>query len=214
MAVNTPQKLKIYHIVHIDRLEQILCDSFLYSDAHMRGKLNRGTTIGMNKIKERRQNTFLRSYPDLTVGQCVPFYFCSRSVMLYVIHCGNHLDLAYKGGQNNIIHLEFDLHKVRTWAQDNNKRCVFTNFNASSSYFEDCSDFSQLGKINWKAIRTNKWENVKEEKQAEFLIEDKISFDLVERIGVCNSSIYQKVSVILDRSNIDKLTEIKNNWYY
>ena len=31
--------------------------------------------------------------------------------MLYVIHCANHPELAYRGGQQPIIHLEADLHQ-------------------------------------------------------------------------------------------------------
>ncbi len=44
------------------------------------------TTIGMNNIKERRLTQLqLASQPGLYVGQCVPFYLCPRSVMLYLI---------------------------------------------------------------------------------------------------------------------------------
>ncbi|MBE0347362.1 DarT ssDNA thymidine ADP-ribosyltransferase family protein [Pseudoalteromonas peptidolytica] len=39
-----------------------------------------------NTIKQRCLTELtLSSYPDLFVGQCVPFYFCPRSIMLYVI---------------------------------------------------------------------------------------------------------------------------------
>jgi CxxC-x17-CxxC domain-containing protein len=47
----------------------------------------------MNKIKERRLKLPLSSHFNLFVGDCVPFYFCPRSVMLYVpivcAECGN-----------------------------------------------------------------------------------------------------------------------------
>jgi hypothetical protein len=45
-----------------------------------------GTTIGMDSIKQRRLTKSLNSHPDLRVGDCVPFYFCPRSVMLYNIY--------------------------------------------------------------------------------------------------------------------------------
>jgi len=47
-----------------------------------------------------------------TVGQYVPFYFCPRSVMLYVLHRGNHPSLEYRGGQTPLVHLEADLLSV------------------------------------------------------------------------------------------------------
>lgn len=54
----------------------------------------------------------LNSHPGLYVGQCVPFYFCPRSVMLYVIYCANHDELSYRGGQGPILHLEADLYET------------------------------------------------------------------------------------------------------
>ena len=64
----------------------------------------------MGGIKQRRLTTPLTSHPTLTVGQCVPFYFCPRSIMLYLIYQGNHPELTYREGQGPIIHLECDLH--------------------------------------------------------------------------------------------------------
>jgi len=222
MAKNVvPQNLKIFHILHIlhilhiDRLESIINDKFLYCDEIIHNRFNGGTNIGMNHIKERRLNVFLSSYSDLTVGKCVPFYFCPRSVMLYVIKCGNHPDIAYCGGQENVIHLEFDMKKVLNWASANNKRCVFTTSSAGSYYFEDYKDFSCLDKINWNAINARQWQDVKEDKQAEFLIESELSWGLLERIGVHNLSIYQKVSTMLNKLNVNKpVIEIKQDWYY
>lgn len=66
---------KIYHIVHVDRLSSILKDDFLWCDVYMTQRIPVGTTIGMNNIKQRRLQNCLSSYPDLHVGDCVPFYF-------------------------------------------------------------------------------------------------------------------------------------------
>ena len=64
----------------------------------------------MNNIKQRRLNELhLTSYPELRVGDCVSFYFFSRSIMLYLINQANHVDLRYRSGQSPIVHLEADL---------------------------------------------------------------------------------------------------------
>lgn len=85
-----PDRPKIYHIIHIDRLASIVADGFLWSDATMAQRQGAGTTIGMHRIKARRLNELnLSCHPDLRVGQCAPFYFCPRSVMLYLIYCRN-----------------------------------------------------------------------------------------------------------------------------
>ena len=104
----------------------------------------------MSSVKERRLGNELQSHPGLRVGDCVPFYFCPRSVMLYVIHRGNIEQLEYRGGQEPIIHLEADLRKIVAHANDNDQRWVFTSSNAGSGYFEDYSDLSQLKMLNWR----------------------------------------------------------------
>ena len=85
-----PANPKIYHIVHVDRLPSIISDGFLWCDAEIVERLpanpRLGTMIGVHGVKQRRLNDLmLTSYSELYVGQCVPFYLCPRSVMLYVI---------------------------------------------------------------------------------------------------------------------------------
>jgi hypothetical protein len=108
-----PQNPKIYHIVHVDRLDSIVASKGLLCDAVMEKHTGIGTNIGLKNIKSRRLTEYtLQSHPDLFAGQCVPFYFCPRSVMLYMYHMNNHPDLTYNGGQGPIVHLEADLHEV------------------------------------------------------------------------------------------------------
>jgi hypothetical protein len=126
--------------------------------------------IGMEHIKERRLTKRLYSYPDLTVGQCVPFYFCPRSVMLYTLHQQDHKDLSYREGQTWIIHLEADMNGAITWATQQNKRWVFTTQNAGSNFFDDYADLENLHKINWQAVAAPYWQNFRGDKQAEFLM--------------------------------------------
>ena len=206
---------KIYHIVHIDRLASILSDESLLSDGVITSRENSGTNIGMNKIKERRLNELtLNSYPDLRVGQCVPFYFCPRSVMLYMMHRGNHAELAYDGGQVPIIHLEADLNKTVEWANNNGKRWAFTLSNAGSYYFEDRNDLCCLNEINWNAVKTHSWQGLQEDKQAEFLIEEVFPWHLVEKIGVIDQTMANQVITKIQSSVHKPRVEITRSWYY
>ena len=93
MSANIPNPIKIYHIVHIDNLPSIIADGCLFSDAEMRKRSKDVVIIGMNRIKERRLNLPISSHPKLSVGDCVPFYFCPRSIMLYILHMGNSPDI-------------------------------------------------------------------------------------------------------------------------
>ena len=103
--MTVPSNPRIYHIVHVDRLASIMSEGSLWCDAEIVRQARPGTTIGMNSIKQRRLTNRLLSHDGLCVGDCVPFYFCPRSIMLYVIKMANHSELAYRGGQEPIIHL-------------------------------------------------------------------------------------------------------------
>lgn len=215
-----PAHPKIYHILHVDRLASVLADGGLCSDALTLQRVLPGTTIGMHSIKQRRLSSALTSHPSLTVGQCVPFYFCPRSIMLYLIHQQNHPELSYRGGQGPIIHLECDLHASIAWANAQKRRWAFTLSNAGSFYFEDRARVDQLGEINWEAVAARKWSgtgvssSVKEGKQAEFLLEEHAPWALVERVGVQSQSVYQQLSHLLAGHAHRPKLEILGEWYY
>lgn len=211
--MTVPANPKIYHIVHVDNLPSIVADGYIWSDTVMQQR-NPATVIGMGSIKQRRLTLPLTSRPGLNVGACTPFYFCSRSVMLYVIHCANHAQLDYTGGQQPIVHLEADLNAVVQWAEANDRRWAFTLSNAASSYFEDRCDLAHLGEINWQGIRARYWQPVREEKQAEFLIEQAFPWHLVERIGVYSQAQVQPVNNALANTAHRPTIEIKRDWYY
>jgi hypothetical protein len=138
-----PAHPKIYHIVHIDNLASIVGDECLWPDSAMRERQG-GTVIGMGRIKQRRLSLPVSCHQGTKVGEYVPFYFCPRSIMLFVIHRANHPDLAYRGGQQPILHLEGDLHKVVQWANDNQRRWAFSLSNAGRSI-----PSSEPGWIGW-----------------------------------------------------------------
>ncbi len=210
-----PAQPKIYHIVHLDRLSSIIADNCLWCDAEIVRRSPSGTTIGMNSIKQRRLNKLtLTSHPDLYVGDCVPFYFCPRSIMLYLIHQANHPDLVYRGGQTPIIHLEADLQQTVSWAKGHSQRWAFTLSNAGAYYFEDRSDLTQLGEIDWDAVQARDWRRSKEGKQAEFLIEQQFPWELVSRIGVLSQQVYHQASAALQSAVHKPRIEMKPDWYY
>jgi hypothetical protein len=210
-----PPYPKIYHIVHQDRLPAIIEDGCLWSDVEMvmRGG-GAGTAIGMAGIKQRRRNLTLQSHPGLRVGACVPFYFCPRSTMLYVIHRANHSELHYRGGQGPILHLEADLRQTVAWAEQVGQRWAFTDSNAGSSYFNDWSDLGHLDEINWEAVRAWYWQEHKHGKQAEFLLERQFPWRLVQRIGVLSRQVNTTVSGYLRTCEHKPRVEVRREWYY
>lgn len=212
----TPSGPKIYHITHLENLPQIVGGA-LWSDAQRIDRELHCKIVGMSTIKRRRlEELEVGCHPGTKVGRFVPFYFCPRSIMLYLLHLGNHPDLDYKGGQTPIVHLEADLHAVVDWANANKGRWAFSRGNAGARYAEFSNDLGRLDELNWSAIAENQWRDplVKEGKQAEFLIEDSFPWELVECIGVFDARRKAEVLAVLDGATHIPPVVVKRNWYY
>lgn len=210
-----PVHPKIYHIAHVDRLRSIVTDGYIWCDREVMRRAPPGTVIGMNGIKQRRLNELrLSSHPALHVGDCAPFYFCPRSVMLYLIYQGNHPEMIYRGGQGPIVHFEADLHEVVAWANAQRRRWAFTLSNAGSRFFEDRCDLGQLGEIDWAAVAARDWKACKEGKQAEFLLEMSLPWHMVQRVGVATQATYNAVLNALPAGGHRPVVELRHDWYY
>ena len=213
--MSVPVNPKIYHIVHVDKLPSIISENGLLCDAEIARRDVSGTAIGIPSIKQRRlKELTLASHPGLYVGDCVPFYFCPRSVMLYVIYMGNHPELPYHDGQDQIVHLEADLHKTVAWADGDKRRWAFTTSNAGAYYFEDYSDIGQLDKIQWDAVEAIDWKTRQDGKQAEFLVEQSLPWELISRVGVMSRGIYDRALEAVQVSAHRPTVEIMRDWYY
>ena len=215
-SMTVPKNPKIVHIIHVDRLPSIIKEGCLWCDAEATKRSLAGTTIGIGAIKQRRMSHPLTSHPTLKVGECVPFYFCARSIMLYVIHRRNHENLMFRGGQEPIVHLVANMRKTVRWAEGSRLRWAFTLSNAGAGYFEDRCTLDDLGDIDWDAVRARDWRDptVKEHKQAEFLVENHFAWQLVSRIGVMNNAVRRQVAKALAKSGHQPTVEVKRDWYY
>ena len=213
--MTTPKNPKIYHIVHLDNLNSIINDNCLWPYSIMQDNPSL-INIGVPNIKQRRLEKPLTSHPNTFVGEYVPFYFCYRSIMLYLIYRSNNPGLEYRGGQQAIIHLEADLKSAIHWAENNNHIWAFTLSNAGSSYFIDYADLKHLDKVNWNAVKSHDFRDpaMKEGKQAEFLMEKFFPWDLVERIGVYSENENHDVIDSLRIAAHKPVVIVEKNWYY
>jgi hypothetical protein len=212
----TPNSPKIYHITHLDNLPQIV-DGVLWSDAErIRRQLN-CKIVGMSEIKRRRlEELEVHCHPGTKVGEYVPFYFCPRSIMLFLLHRGNHVDLSYTEGQRPIVHLEADVRRVVEWADGVGQRWAFSHGNAGARYTEFSKDLAQLDELDWNAIGATDFRDpiVKEHKQAEFLVVESFPWNLVERIGVIDNQIAAKVTGLLSNATHQPPVVAARTWYY
>lgn len=218
-----PANPRIYHITHVDNLSAIAANGCLLSDAAMLARGGPTSAVGMEHIKQRRLGLSVHCHPGLKVGDCVPFYFCPRSIMLFVIHCANHPDLRYRGGEGSIVHLEADLQAVVRWALEQGRRWAFSLSNAGAVYAQFRTGLNCLADIDWDAVFSTNFTNgsytpsgnlVKEFKQAEFLLHDTFPWVLVHRVGVRSTAIADKTRVALKDVAHQPSVSVQPSWYF
>jgi hypothetical protein len=212
-----PNSPKIYHITHVDNLPAILAEGCLVSDRTMVQRGGPSEAIGMSSIKQRRVDELeVACHPGTKVGDFVPFYFCPRSIMLYVIHCANHHELKYREGQGPIVHLVADAQRVVEWATSEGVPWCFSLSNAGANYTEFRSHLAQLNELDWSAIRATDFRepDVKEGKQAEFLLHGRFPIELVERVGVHSEPVRARAVEAWAGVHSAPPIGVQTTWYY
>lgn len=212
-----PARPKIYHITHVDNLERIVAAGGLVSDRVIAERDESAQRIGMDSIKRRRLDELkVGCHPGTKVGDYVPFYFCPRSIMLYVIHRANHPDLAYRGGQEPIVHLVADLLRVVAWAGEHDVRWAFSLSNAGARFTEFRSRLDDLHELQWDAIRASDFQapKVKHSKQAEFLLHGRFPLDLLECVGVRSPAVREGARAALETARSAVPIEVRPEWYF
>jgi hypothetical protein len=202
-----PHDPSIFHITHVNNLPSILRHGGLWSDAQRIARSLANTNIGHLHIKQRRLSRAVTTGAGGKLGDYVPFNFCPRSVMLYVVSRG-HQD--YGGGQEGVVHLVSTVSKAvalgRPWA--------FTDRHAELGHALHFDDLARLDEVPWHVMPMRVWPSVKEERQAEFLVRDFFDWSAVIEVGVMNAQTESQVGEMLRASPHVPAVTIRREWYY
>ncbi len=203
-----PQNPRIFHITHVENIPSIIAHGCLWSDSQRIGQNLLTANIGYSHIKQRRLNRPVTTGFGGKLGDYVPFNFCSRSVMLYVVSQG-HVD--YVGGQDDVVHL---VSSVDT-AIGLGKPWAFTDQHADLAYATYFDSVAQLDEVDWTVMPLTQWggnDEIRAKRQAEFLVYESFPWSAVESIGVKNAAVAAKVRALLS-SGAPPVT-VQPGWYY
>lgn len=170
--------------------------------------------IGNNEIKADRLHLTVSCHAGTHVGDYVPFYFCPRTVMLYVIYRRNHPNVAYRDGQHPVVHLVADLHEVVEWAVQAGCRWAFTDINAANRAADFYSDLRQLDQLDWNAIAANQWASCRDHKMAEFLMHERFPWELIREIGVHSENVGKRAIAAFGNAKHRPPVTVIRDWYY
>lgn len=204
-----PSDPSIFHITHIDNLPGILAAGCLYSDSACRGGAAAPTNIGYSHIKQRRLTRTVSCAAQGNLGDYVPFNFCSRSVMLFAVSKG-HAD--YNGGQTRVLHLR----STATTAIALGQPWAFTDRHAEVAHALYSDDLNRLGDVDWSVMPLTYWAvppEVREKRQAEFLVHDHFPWRGVVEIGCMSQGIADEVASLLGAAASPPVI-VRPDWYY
>lgn len=215
-VTNLPLRPRIYHITHVDNLPDIVAEGALLSDRQMVARGGPAVSIGMPGVKSDRLEKPLRCHPGDFVGDYVPFNLCPRSVMLYVIYRADHSSLSYRKGQNEIVHLEADLHNVIDWADRMGVRWALTDRNARTHYGRSFATKAGIPELDWDAIANNDFSTpeVKDLKQAEFLLHERFPWDLVDSVATRSLDIAARATSAIAPSSHVPPVVVEPRYYF
>lgn len=208
-----PDPIWLYHITHIDNLTAIIRAGDLL--AH-NGVDDAYTDIAHQTIQNRRNNMSVPCAPGGQLHDYVPFYFCSRSPMLYALNKGN--IETYQGGQESIVYLVTTLSRVK----QSGIPFVFTDGHAIMQFSEFYNDPANLDKIDWELMKAQYWADTdddpdrKRRRQAEFLLYEKCPWPLIAGIATFDKGMKARVERLFTYEQCTHLprVKVKRDWYY
>jgi hypothetical protein len=112
--------------------------------------------------------------------------------------------------------LEADLRAAVTWADSNHRRWAFSLSNAGARYAQFRAQLDELDQVDWSAVEARDFRlpDVKEKKQAEFLVFASFPLELVTRIGVRTNAIQSQVQAAFAAIPTRPVVEVRPDWYY
>src|SRR5258708_14680384 len=114
----------IFRITHIDNLPTLLVEDGIWCGNEMKKRSIPYISIGNKDLTASRATRVVKCCEHGNLNDYVPFYFCPRSVMLYLIERQH--PTTYGGGQEPIIHLESSVARIESAGLS----CFFTALHA------------------------------------------------------------------------------------
>jgi len=210
------EKTCIYRLIHVENLPIVLQREGLHAPLHEPSDGLVYKTIHNAEIQSHRQVKPLPCGPGGKIHDYVPFYFCIRSPMLYIISKGG--VEGYSEGQEPLIYLITTAQMVA----ENGIPFVFSDGHGIAYYTDWFCDLADLGKVDWDVIKSKYWFDTPEDgdrkrrRQAEFLIYQFCPWSLIMGIAVINVKIKERVERAFARfpSQMHREITVSREWYY
>ena len=171
-------------------------------------------TISNEEIEELRSQTIVPCGPRGSLHEYVPFYFGPRSPMMYRISCRNLP--SYDQGQRPLVYLVTSIIKV----VEAGLRFVFSDGHPIMALTEFFDDTARLDAVDLPLMKQRYWNETAADpdrprrRQAEFLVHQRVPWEVVTEIGVLDERVASRVEAVLRASRHRPAVVVRRSWYY
>lgn len=195
--MSRPKPTWLYHFTHLDHLASIATDGLL-ADSHA-VELGRITTeVGEPGIKAQRRYRRVPCGAEGVVSDYAPFYYASRSPMLYaIIH---DRVASYTEGQQPLVYLVATVERlielgITPIFTDRNAVLAITRFTPVLADLDDL--------VDWPLMATKMWNNTpddpdrRERRMAECLVHRQVPWEAFMEVQTVDQEHRQRAETIL-----------------
>lgn len=172
--------------------------------------------VGNQSIKANRRRRAVPAGPEGFVADYVPFYFATRSPMMFVIERGG--VPTYTEGCDNIVYLVTTIERLLEYPP---LPLVFTDRNAVLDYARFTTDADELDElVDWDLMKQRIWRDTadepdrKERRMAECLVHSMVPWNRFVGIATRNQPCLDRVSSQLDKLGVSVPTRVRPGWYF
>lgn len=206
-----PRPTFLYHFTHVDNLALIVTRGLLCESAGT----PRSVEVGNRRIKDRRRRRQVPVGPGGVVSDYAPFYFATRSPMLYAINGGRVPE--YADGQDPLVYLVTTVERLLELGL----RPVFTDRNAVLDVARFTTEVDDLdGLVDWPLMRTRYWNNTaedldwRERRMAECLIHAKVPWGAFIGVATRTRLRQAEARALVEGTGVAERVEVRPGWYF
>jgi hypothetical protein len=174
-------------------------------------------SISNEDIERDRASTEVGCGPGGSLHDYVPFHFGPRSPMMCRISYRNLPN--YQDGQRPLVYLVTTIGTVI----DAGCRFVFSDGHPTMALTDFYDDLNVMDRVDHALMRERMWKDTQEDndrerrRQAEFLVFDRVPWEVIREIGAIDRTIAERVKQILDDECAPEprpSVVVRAGWYY
>jgi len=211
MFIKTANRL-VYRIVHINNLAYLLANGIYIKD-HPEFDPNY-INIGNSEVITKRAQFRVKIDEYGFIGNYIPFYFGTQSIMLYNILTGQ--SGVSKQPAANIVYLCCDIDMLV-------KQCpkfFFTDGQANQKFTGHFNNLNDLDKIDWLVVDSSDFRKSEADPdrlrryQAEFLVYQYVPVNCISQIVVYDKEKKRTVESLLSNNNLNTVVKVAKKDFY